>query len=57
MEEYDDERMLAAKCGPAHIRSRYDPEATISTSLDAAVEARLNKRQVITKYEQDVRYI
>ena len=57
MEEYDDERMLAAKCGPAHIRSRYDPEATISTSLDAAVEARLNKRQVITKYEQDVSYI
>eukprot|EP00361_Fabrea_salina_P003326 CAMPEP_0202427462 /NCGR_PEP_ID=MMETSP1345-20130828/1684_1 /ASSEMBLY_ACC=CAM_ASM_000843 /TAXON_ID=342563 /ORGANISM="Fabrea Fabrea salina" /LENGTH=453 /DNA_ID=CAMNT_0049038187 /DNA_START=106 /DNA_END=1467 /DNA_ORIENTATION=+ len=53
LEEYDDERMLAAKCGPAHIRSRYDPSALRSPEFDEQVETRLNKKVTLQKYDKD----
>ena len=55
LEEYEDERMLAAKCAPAHIRTRYDPFAIRQMSQDEAIEARLNKKQVLLRYEKEVR--
>ena len=54
LEEYEDERMLAAKCAPAHIRTRYDPCAIRQISQDEAVEARLHKKQVLLRYEKEV---
>ena len=42
LEEYDDERMLSAKCGPIHIRMKYDPAAQMSIQFDEMVENRLN---------------
>ena len=54
LEEYEDERMLAAKCAPAHIRTRYDPCAIRQISQDEAIEARLHKKQVLLRYEKEV---
>lgn len=55
MEEYDDERMLAAKCGPAHIRSRPDPNlAGHDPKADTVVDERLNKPRTTQSYDQDV---
>ena len=57
LEEYDDERMLAAKCAPAHIRTRYDPLAIRQTSLDEMIENRLLRQIVHRKYDKEVRRI
>lgn len=54
LEEYEDERMLAAKCSPAHIRTRYDPLAIRQTSLDEMIENRLLKKVIVTKYDKEV---
>ena len=56
LDEYDDERMLAAKCGPSHIRTRYDASAVRQTSLDEMIENRLIKKNLTIKYEKEVRY-
>ena len=57
LEEYDDERMLAAKCAPAHIRTRYDPIAIRQTSVDEMIENRLARQIVHRKYDKEVRNI
>lgn len=51
VEEYDDERMLAAKCGIAHVRGKYDKTAKIF--IDPRIEARINSSGNIKKYEKD----
>ena len=57
LEEYDDERMLAAKCASAHIRTRYDPFAIRQTSLDEMIENRLMRQVVCRRYDKEVKYI
>ena len=54
LEEYEDERMLAAKCAPAHIRTRFDPCAIRQISQDEAIESRLHKKTISFKYEKEV---
>ena len=55
MEEYEDERMLAAKCGPAHIRSKPDDTLTgHDPRLDTVVDERLQKPRVMQTYDQEV---
>jgi hypothetical protein len=54
LEEYDDERMLSAKCGPSHIRSRLDPEAPREGSFDERLELRLQSKVQVKGYDQGV---
>ena len=50
-EEYDDERVLASKCGPVYLRSRLRlPESQLSFSNHALT---LNFEDRITKYAKD----
>ncbi|OMJ81799.1 hypothetical protein SteCoe_17683 [Stentor coeruleus] len=51
VEEYDDERMLAAKCGIAHVRGKYDKNAKIL--IDPRIEIRITSSGTIKKYEKD----
>lgn len=53
LEEYDDERMLSAKCGPIHIRMKYDPQAQMSIQFDEMVENRLNQKHVVVSYDPE----
>jgi hypothetical protein len=55
LDEYDDERMLSAKCGPAHIRSRLDPEGGREANFDDRLELRLQPKPEVKVYEQGVR--
>lgn len=55
VEEYDDERMLSAKCGPAHIRSRLDPETTREANFDERLEIRIITKPQVKLYNQAVR--
>jgi len=50
-EEYDDERMLAAKCGIAHIRSRYD--SNVKLMIDSRIEARITYPGLSKKYDKE----
>jgi len=52
VEEYDDERMLSAKCGPAHIRMRLDPEAVREANFDERLEIRLQTKPQVKLYDQ-----
>lgn len=49
-EEYEDERMLAAKCGPAHIRTTYDESVVRNPEFDQKVEERILRKPIIKKY-------
>ncbi len=50
-EEYDDERILASKCGPVYLRSRVRiPESELSLSSSILT---LNFEDRITKYAKD----
>ena len=50
-EEYDDERMLAAKCGIAHIRSKYDPST--SAVVDQRVLTRIEAVGSTKRYDKE----
>jgi hypothetical protein len=50
-EEYDDERMLAAKCGISHVRGRYDPN--VKVFADPRIEARINSMGPQKKYDKE----
>jgi hypothetical protein len=50
-EEYDDERMLAAKCGIAHIRSRY--ESSVKPAADARILSRIETTGISKRYDKE----
>ncbi|CAG9334009.1 SRRT_2 [Blepharisma stoltei] len=52
-EEYEDERMLAAKCGPAHIRTTYDEAAARPAEFDQKIEERILRKNPVKKYDKD----
>lgn len=54
LEEYDDERMLAAKCGPTHVRNIIDIAAIRPKEFDEKLEERMLNPKIIKKYDKDV---
>jgi SERRATE/Ars2, N-terminal domain/Arsenite-resistance protein 2/Domain of unknown function (DUF4187) len=52
VEEYDDERMLAAKCGIAHVRGKVD--ANIKIFIDPRIEYRILNSGTFKKYDKDM---
>ena len=53
VDEYEDERMLSAKCGPAHVRARFDASAVRSPEFDKRISARLNNPLAAAKYSSE----
>lgn len=51
VEEYDDERMLAAKCGIAHLRGKFDPAA--KPFIDPRADLRILSPGLLKKYDKD----
>jgi SERRATE/Ars2, N-terminal domain/Arsenite-resistance protein 2/Domain of unknown function (DUF4187) len=51
VEEYDDERMLAAKCGIAHVRGKIDPDAKVF--VDPRIENRIVLSGIFKKYDKE----
>ncbi|OMJ75118.1 hypothetical protein SteCoe_25819 [Stentor coeruleus] len=51
VEEYDDERMLTAKCGIAHVRGKYDINA--KTFTDPRIETRILNSGSFKNYDKD----
>jgi hypothetical protein len=45
--------MLSAKCGPAHIRMKYDPQAQTPIQFDEQIESRLSQKPVVINYDPD----
>ena len=50
-EEYDDERMLAAKCGISHLRGKLD--VNIKVFVDPRIENRIVSTGLMKKYDKD----